>query len=234
MKSEFKINITALIVGVVVGVALWIVLMFLTPLTVEAAPQHGFGTGQGRTGPVNINDFHTASWERFSFSYEFTSGQDYRYDLGRSTTFFGNVPLDVHTANIRRDANVALRPPCYGIFSGYIPTDPSNLLFPQPVNPNFWRVAGMDDPNVLSRYDTLQFGVNAQPLGNPLNMHNVGDTGLIPSTSLSGGGITPIGANNMNAAHFLNDGTAFSETSNNSSIVTMPAPGGFLPSTSLR
>ena len=71
------------------------------------------------------------------FNYHFHSGANFRYDLGRPTTFTGNVPLNVFTANIRRDSNVALWPPSYGVFSGFIPTMPTNPLFPQPP---MWRL----------------------------------------------------------------------------------------------
>jgi len=164
---------------------LWLLLMLATSVTVYAAPQHGFGTGQGRTDTVNENDFHTAAWDRFSFNYQFTSGSDHRFELGRPTTFNGFVPVDVHTVNIRRDANVSLRPPSYGIFSGHFPTEPSNRFFPQPVNPHFHQPMHMHSPNLDPRFDTLQQGVNAQPIGNPMNMHqNVSGGEFLPSTSI--------------------------------------------------
>ena len=74
-------------------------------------------------------------WERFQQNYHFTSAEA---DLGRATTFEGFVLTDVFTANIRNDANVALRPPGYGTFSGEIPTEPFTWLFPQPRTLDYW------------------------------------------------------------------------------------------------
>ncbi|MCL2837628.1 MAG: hypothetical protein FWE04_00965 [Oscillospiraceae bacterium] len=97
-------------------------------------------------------------WERLNFNYQFRSGMDYRVDLGRPTTFYGIVPRDVFTANVRVDAQVALRPPSYGIFSGVIPTEPFNPLMPQPLNPHFGGSFGTLD--------------------------NFGDDGFLPPTSI--------------------------------------------------
>ena len=180
LKRSRSIKIFAAVFAAIVFVAL----MMSARITVHASPQHGFGTGQGRTDIVNANDYHTAAWERFSHNYQFTSGSDHRFDLGRPTQFNGFVPVDVHTVNFRRDANVSLRPPGYGIFSGNIPTEPSNRLFPQPTNPNF-RAAESFSPNIDSRFDTLQQGTNAQPVGNPMNMQqNVSSGGFLPPTSV--------------------------------------------------
>jgi len=112
-------------------------LLLLLPLAAHAAPPYGFGAGQGRTQPIVENDFHTAAWDRFVFNYEFTSGADHRFELGRPTTWNGDVPVDIFSANIRRDRHVAFVPPRYGVFSGYIPTFPRNDFFPQPANPAF-------------------------------------------------------------------------------------------------
>jgi len=62
---------------------------------------------------------------------------------------------------------------------------PSNNLFPQPVNPHFHQAFQMQDPNLDPRFDTLQHGVNAEPIGNPMNMQqNVSTGGFLPSTSI--------------------------------------------------
>jgi hypothetical protein len=168
---------------------MWIALTFATQVTVHAAPQHGFGRDPGRIQPVLENDFHTAQWDRFQFNYQFTSGTDHRFELGRPTTFNGFVPVDISTVNVRRDSNVSLRPPLYGIFSGHLDTDPSNRFFPQPVNPNFHQPFVLESPNVDPRFDTLQMGANAQPIGNPMNMQqNVGSSAgsgeFLPPTSI--------------------------------------------------
>ena len=181
-----KINSNRKFVIISFGTLLWLALMLAMSVTAYAAPQHGFGRGQGRTDTVNENDFHTAAWERFSFNYQFTSGSDHRFELGRPTTWGGFVPVDVHSANIRRDANVSLRPPSYGIFSGHFPTEPSNRFFPQPVNPHFHQPQHLHNPNLNPRFDTLQQGVNVQPIGNPINIHqNVSGGEFLPPTSIN-------------------------------------------------
>jgi len=184
-----KINNNRKLVIISFGTLLWLALMLAMSVSVYAAPQHGFGRDQGRIDTVNENDFHTSQWDRFSFNYQFTSGSDHRFELGRPTTFNGFVPVDVHSVNIRRDTNVSLRPPAYGIFSGHIPTAPSNHLFPQPVNPHFHQPFQLQDPNLNPRFDTLQHGVNAQPIGNPMNMHQNVSTGggFLPPTSVGNG-----------------------------------------------
>ena len=147
---------TIKIFAVAFATAVFVTLMLSTRVTAYASPQN----------------------------YQFTSGSDHRFELGRPTQFSGFVPVDVHTANFRRDANVSLRPPGYGIFSGIIPTEPSNRLFPQPTNPNF-RAAELHSPNIDPRFDTLQHGVNTQPVGNPMNMQqNVSSGEFLPPTSI--------------------------------------------------
>ena len=183
MKTKFMYLFTAALVGA---------FLFIVPMTAHAAPPYGFGAGQGRTQPINENDFHTAAWDRFSFNYEFTSGADHRFDLGRPTTWNGNVPPDIFNANIRRDRHVAHVPPRYGVFSGHIPTFPRNDFFPQPVHPAFWNTFELENPNILPAFDTLFMGVNAPALGNPMNMHNVGQQGVLQNTSM-GDSSMPLG-----------------------------------------
>ena len=157
-------------------------LTFATQVTAQAAPPHGFGTGQGREDIPNENDYHTAAWERFFFNYIFTSGTDHRYALGRPTSFNGPVPVDVFTANFRSDAMVSLWPPSYGVFSGFIPTDPTSWFFPQPQNPNFAFNMAWDSPDMLTFFDTLQMGVNSQP--NSSSPNNSGQGQFLPPTSI--------------------------------------------------
>jgi hypothetical protein len=179
--SKFKQQL----IPVIVTVGLFLLLMLLPSMTVQAAPQHGFGQGQGRTDTINENDFHTSAWDRFSFNYQFTSGSDHRFELGRPTTFNGFVPVDVFSVNMRRDANVSLRPPVYGIFSGNFPTDPTSRFFPQPVNPHFHQPFMLESTALDPRFDTLQQGVNAPPIGNPMNFQQNESTGeFLPSTSI--------------------------------------------------
>lgn len=182
-ENKRKVNFIA--VGVAAGIMAIVMLLLSTPTEVYAAPRPHFNQGQGRTGGPNVNDFHTAEWERFSFNYQFTSGSDHRFELGRPTTFNGFVPIDVHTSNFRRDSQVSLRPPRYGVFSGHVPTAPSNNLFPQPLNPNFGHPTHLHSPNLDPRFDTLHQGVNAQPTGNPASTQNTGTGGFLPPTSIN-------------------------------------------------
>jgi len=177
------------IVATLVG---FIALLFLLVAqdAVQAAPQHGFGRDPGRIQPINVNDRHTNQWDRFHFNYHFTSGMDYRTDLGRPTTFNGFVPVNVYNVNFRRDANVSLRPPAHGVFSGNFATDPSNRFFQQPVNPRFHRPFELGDPNALANFDTMQMGINARPTNNrpntdiPTTPSNGGTGGFLPPTSI--------------------------------------------------
>ena len=90
-------------------------------------------------------------WDRLNYNYHFTSSG---FDLGRPTTFNGIVPQDVFTMNVRRDANVALRPPGYGTFSGVIPTEPFTWLFPQPRTLDYWGNFGVIQlPNTIPNED---------------------------------------------------------------------------------
>ena len=171
INKKFKALLTT-----VIGVSILLLLPSTAYAHAGAAPYHGFGTTNGRTDTVNVNDYHTNSWDRFSFNYQFHSGGNFRYELGKPTTFNGHVQLDVYSANIRRDKNVAFTPPSYGVFSGNVATQPTNLLFTQSVNPMFWNTFPQADPNVIPAFDTLQRGVN-----------NAGQVGFLPSTSIGVG-----------------------------------------------
>ena len=189
---------------------------------IAASPQGGFSPADMQN-PVNASDIHAPVWERFNYSYHFTSGMNYRYDLGRPTTFDGFVPQNVYTANIRRDAMVSLRPPAYGVFSGFIPTEPVSHFFPQPVNPNHWRPtvsSELENPNVIPRYDTLRLGVNAPSNSNPIN--NVGGT-VSQNTSIG------IDGGMSRSFHITENGVP----SGNSSSMTTLGASGFLPPTSI-
>ena len=189
MKTNRKSKARHLFAAAVMGAFL----LLLMPTAAHAAPAYGFGAGQGRTQPVLENDFHTAAWDRFNYNYEFTSGADHRYELGRPTTWNGNVPADIFNANIRRDRHVAFVPPRYGTFSGHIPTYPRNDFFPQPVHPAFWQPFELENPNAIPQFDTLRMGVNAPALGNPMNMHHVGQQAVLPHTSMGENGLPPAG-----------------------------------------
>jgi hypothetical protein len=227
-------KVIKIIAPIAVALGVFLLLLLTQTVTAHAAPQHGFGRGHGRTDTVNVNDFHTNSWDRFSHNYQFQTGGDFRFELGNPTTFNGFVQQDVFTANVRRDAQVTVVPPRYGVFSGHVQTQPSNHLFPRPQSPHFANTFPQVDPNRLPRYDTLQMGVNAPLLRNPMNMHHVGQQGVLPHTSMGGNDLVPIGANNATGEHFRQGGEWFFQSGSNSSTVTTPAHDGFLPPTSIR
>jgi len=183
-KNIKKVKIGKKFIAALVMVGIWLALTAASQITACAAPQNSFGRNEGRIAPINVNDFHTDQWDRFHNNYQFNSGINYRFDLGSPTTFDGFVPADVFTINTRRDSHVSLRPPRYQIFSGNIPTEPANRLFQQPVNPHFHQPFQLHDPNFAPMFDTLEHGVNAAPVGNPLNAQNVGAGEFLPSTSI--------------------------------------------------
>jgi len=137
--------------------------------------------------------------QRFEWAYWFESYVDFRFDLGRPTTFNGVVPHDVMTANIRRDANVSLQPPGPRIGNTITPTDPSNWAFwafvwqyNQLHHNGFWFPVEHLNTNVISHFDTMQHGVNANSHGNQTGMQtnvqtsgaNQGGGGFLPPTSI--------------------------------------------------
>jgi len=159
-----------------------------SPLTAYANNQFNPPTARSQPAPVQ---------QRFNWSHEFETGMDYRFDLGRPTTFYGVVPQDVTTANVRRDANVSLRPPGPRTGNTIAPTDPSNWSFSRQQNNlhqnGFWNPVEHQNPNALSRFDTQQQGVNASPQGNQMGIQtNVqtsgssmgGSGGFLPPTSV--------------------------------------------------
>ena len=54
--------------AIIFGAVFCFILLMATSITTHAAPQHGFGTGQGRIDTVNEQDFHTSQWERFNYN----------------------------------------------------------------------------------------------------------------------------------------------------------------------
>lgn len=159
---------------ILLTLATFFTIIAASAVSVYASPQSHFGTQPGRHGIHTENDFHTNEWERFSFNYHFFTGGDHRFDLGQPTTFNGQVPICPFSVNMRRDAQVSFNPPRYGIFSGNIPTTPSNHLFTQPVHPQFHQPQHWHDSNPDPRFDTLGHGVNAQPPGNPMHIQTTG------------------------------------------------------------
>jgi len=132
--------------------------------------------------------------QRFNWFYEFESGMDYRFDLGRPTTWNGVVPQDVFTANVRRDANVSFQPPGPRTGNTITPTDPSNWAFTRQHNQlhqnGFWNPVELHNPNALPHFDLMQHGVNSHPQGNPIGIQtNVQTSGA--SQGGSGGFLPP-------------------------------------------
>ena len=163
-------------------------MMFVSPMTAYAS--QSFNPPPARTQPA-------PEQQRFNWYYEFESGMDYRFDLGRPTTFNGVVPQDVFTANVRRDANVSYRPPGPRTGNTIIPTDPSNWAFTQQQNHlhqnGFWNPVWHQDTNAMPMFDTMQHGINAAPQGNTMGFQtNVqtggasqgGSGGFLPPTSI--------------------------------------------------
>jgi len=166
-------------------------MMLVSPITAYASQP--FNPPPARTQPA-------PEQQRFNWYYEFESGMDYRFDLGRPTTFNGVVPQDVMTANVRRDANVSFVPPGPRTGNTIAPTDPSNWAFTQfrphqnQLHQNgLWNPVWHQDTNVLPHFDTMQHGVNASPQGNPIGFQtNVqtsgasqgGSGGFLPPTSI--------------------------------------------------
>jgi len=228
LRKQLKRKHKLIVLGAIVA------LMLILRISAYAVSPHGGFSPADMQSPVNTSGVHAPVWERFEFSYYFTSGMDYRYDLGRPTTFDGFVPANVYTANIRRDAMVSLRPPAYGVFSGVIQTEQVSFFFPQPVNPNHWRPTvstELENPNVIPRFDTLQMGVNAPNIGNPINMHNVEQNAVQQSTSLGGSDIVPVGGGGGMTRSFHISGSA--SPSGSASGMTTLGSSGFLPPTSI-
>lgn len=165
--------------------------MLVSPITVYASQQ--------LNPPPALTQPTPEQW-RFNWSYEFESGMDYRFDLGRPTTHNGTVPQDVMTANVRRDANVSNVPPGARTGNTITTTDPSNWAFTQfrphqnQLHQNdFWNPVEHQNANALPHFDTQQHGVNASPQGNTMGFQtNVqtsgasqgGSGGFLPPTSI--------------------------------------------------
>jgi len=159
-------------------------LMLISPLTVYA--NQSFNPPIPRSQPA-------PEQQRFNWYYEFESGMDYRFDLGRPTTWNGVVPQDVMTANVRRDANTSLRPPGPRTGNTITPTDPSNWAFTRQQNQlhqnGFWNPVEHQNTNAMPRFDLQQQGINASPQGNPMGIQtNVQTNG---ASQGGGGGFLP-------------------------------------------
>lgn len=178
MKST-KLKSVLMMFGIGVLVA---EVMLVSPLTAYA--NQNFSPPPARSQPA-------PEQQRFNWAYGFESGMDYRFGLGRPTTSNDVVPQNVMTANVRRDANVSLRPPRARIGNTIAPTDPSNWAFAL-FNPSqnrvrqnvFWHPVEHQNPNILPRFDTGQHGINANPQGNSIGIHT-----NVPTSGASQGGV---------------------------------------------
>ncbi len=91
-----------------------------------AYASNGQGMGYGREDTVNVNDYSTDNWDRFSFNYQFASGMETKDDFGTPTPT-DEPARNPQLENIRRNKDAAYLPPAYGVFSGNIPTERSSL-----------------------------------------------------------------------------------------------------------
>ena len=114
-------------------------------LTAFAAQNTGYGAASSRVDPININDYSTNDWDRFTYNYQFSSGPDYSSELGAPTSTDA-VSTDTSNANIRRNKDVSFIPPTYGVFSGVFNTEPSNIYVAQPSKESAANVTGPKDP----------------------------------------------------------------------------------------
>ena len=166
---------------------------------VFAAQNTGYGTAQGRTDTVNVNDYSTNDWDRFSANYQFGSGPNYGNTLGQPTGTDA-VPHDSSTDNVRRNKDAAFIPPSYGTFSGQFDTDRSNpYITPDSNDYALVYVSTTSNP----KYDTQSNGVNGA----------TGNGGaMLPSTSLT------LGNGDVS--------TANASMPNTSGITSQTAPNG--------
>lgn len=140
---------------------------------------HGFGRAQGRSQPINVNDFHTDVWDRFSFNYQFSSGPDYRTVLGRATQT-DIVPRNPAMDNVRRNAGAAFNPPPAGFFSGDFPTERNNIFAIQSHAHYARETTNFAD----SGTDSWGFGGSSGTFGGGSHM----GSGSTAGTSVGGGG----------------------------------------------
>jgi hypothetical protein len=176
---------------ILLGLGVLTAMLFLvSPINVFA--NQSFTPPPARSQPASVQ-------QRFNWAYEFENEIDFRFDLGRPTTWNGVVTQDVFTANVRRDANTSLIPPGPRAGNTITPTDPSNWAFWRQQNQlrqnGFWNPVELQNTNVMPRFDLQQHGVNANPQGNPMGIQtNVqtggasqnGSGGFLPPTSIGG------------------------------------------------
>ena len=106
--------------------ALAMALLLSLSIGTTAYANNGQGMGYGREDTVNINDYSTDNWDRFSFNYQFASGMETKDDFGKPTPT-DEPARSPQLENVRRNKDAAYLPPAYGVFSGNIPTERSSL-----------------------------------------------------------------------------------------------------------
>lgn len=167
--------------------------------TTYAAQNTGYGTAQGRTDVVNVNDYSNNSWDRFERNYQFESGVDYKDELGKPTQT-NIVPKNTENQNVRNNKDVTFIPPAYGVFSGEFDRERTN---PYITIKSVDSVRETATSIGSSRYDTLRDGVNST---------SSGEMGVLMPTSISSSGVI---ANPSNAIASSTNTT--SNTNNTSS-----------------
>lgn len=136
---------------------------------------NGQGQGYGSEDTVNINDYSTHNWDRFTFNYEFSSGTETTDDFGTPTPT-DEPARNPQLENIRRNKDAAYLPPAYGVFSGDIPTDRSSLY-----HENETPIHAANVTNASITYNPADIA-DAVGAGGAISEGNVG--GTLVSTSL--------------------------------------------------
>ncbi len=138
-----------------------------------AYASNGQGLGYGREDTVNVNDYSTDNWDRFSFNYQFASGMETKDDFGTPTPT-DEPARNPQLENIRRNKDAAYLPPAYGVFSGNIPTERSSLY-----HENETPTYATNVTNTSIDYNGI---IDAASAGGAGSTGNTG--GTLPSTSL--------------------------------------------------
>ena len=130
------------------------------------------------------NDFHTDTWDRFSYNYKFYSGVDYSEELGRPTQT-DIVPRNEATENVRRNAGSSFNPPPSGFFSGDFPTERNNMFANQSSVDYARNTTNFADSGTVG----MGFGGSGVSGGSPhtasVGVGNIGGQ-MLPPTSIMG------------------------------------------------
>lgn len=140
---------------------------------------------------VNINDYSTNNWERFTFNYQFETGEETKNDFGTPTPT-DETASNPQSENIRRNKDVSYFPPAYGVFSGDIPTEASSQYHS---NENFDYSANISNVNSIINGNE---GIPYQQTG------GLNNTGVLASTSIMNG---VYGTQDYENVSYYNDGS---------------------------